>query len=86
MEEDYINKTISLGKRKIIEFSVLWLFAIIILVALRFVLGQFYNSIISQLAFQIAIGSIFVFITISIDILMSRICKLDVRGWNNEEF
>lgn len=84
--EDYINKTVSLGKRKVIEFSVLWLFAIIILVALRFVLGQFYNSIISQIAFQVAIGSIFVFITISIDILISRICKLDIRGWNNEEF
>lgn len=84
--EDYINKVNSIGKRKVLEFSVLWVFAIVILIALRFVLGQFYQSIVSQTLFQIAIGIIFVFIVISIDVLISRITALDIRGWSHEEF
>lgn len=83
--EDYINRLVNISKKKVIEFSVLWIFAIVILVALRFVLGQFYVSIISQLIFQIAIAIIFIFITISIDILVKRITKLEIRGYSNEE-
>ena len=83
--EDYINRLVNISKKKVIEFSVLWIFAIVILVALRFVLGQFYVSIISQLIFQIAIAIIFIFVTISIDILVKRITKLEIRGYSNEE-
>lgn len=83
--EDHINKANNLGKRKLIEFSVLWIFSLVILVALRFVLGQFYESIISQLIFQISIGAVFIFIVISLDILIKKITKLEIRGWTNEE-
>lgn len=84
-QEQYLNKTVSIAKRKIIEFSTLWLFSLAIIVVLRFVLGQFYTSIFSQLLFQILVGLLFVFVVISIHILVMRITKVEIKGWSNYE-
>lgn len=84
-QEQYLNKSIVIGKRKIIEFSTLWLFSIAIIVVLKFVLGQFYETIFSQFIFQILIGLMFVLITISIHILIIRITKIEIRGWSNND-
>ena len=84
-QEQYLNKNSVLAKRKIIEFSTLWLFSISILIVLKFVLGQFYNTIFSQLIFQVLIGLMFVIVVISIHIFISRLTKVEIRGWNNHE-
>ena len=81
-QEQYLNNTVGVAKRKIIEFSTLWLFSLAILIVLKFVLGQFYNQIFTQFIFQILIGLLFMFIVVSIHLLVVRITKIEIKGWS----
>lgn len=78
--EEYIANCEHMQKRKTIEFSILWLFALSIIVVLRYALSQFYQIIVGKLFYQIGIVSIFLFAIFSFQILISKITQIDIQG------
>lgn len=79
--EEYILSCKQLGEKKIIEFSILWLFSLSILVVIRFSLSEFYYSIIKNNVYIFGVLAIFVFALISIQILVSKVCAIELKGW-----
>ena len=79
--EEYILSCKQLGEKKIIEFSILWLFSLSILVVIRFSLSEFYYSIIRNNVYIFGVLVIFVFALISIQILVSKVCAIELKGW-----
>lgn len=81
-----INETIlvtnQMKSKKIVEFVILWAFSLAILVVLRFALSQFYDSLASNIIFKVGVLSIFVLVIISVQLLLSKITKFQIRGWN----
>lgn len=83
--EEYLNRTSSIKKSRILEFVILWVFSLMILVLLRFSLAQFYDSI-SKLAFYpIAILGLIVFTLFSIHIATLRATEINIQGWDEDE-
>lgn len=82
-EEDYLIKCENISKRKMVEFSMLWVFTLIIIIALRFTLNSFYLQITKNLLFQVAIVSLFVLLLLSIHLLIYKISKVQIRGYRN---
>ena len=62
--EEYILACKQIGERKIVEFTVLWFFALSILVVIRFALAQFYVQIIQNKLYLVGVLAIFVFVII----------------------
>lgn len=85
LKEEYILHCESVHRSKVIEFSVLWGITLVILVSLRFALSQFYTHISHALFFQIAIVVLFLFILLSIYILVSRLTNITLEGWKEDE-
>ena len=79
--EDYLIKTEEISKRKIIEFSMLWFFTLLIIIILRFTLNSFYHQITNYLLFQVAIVSLFMLLILSIHLLIMRITNNDIKGY-----
>ena len=82
-DEDYLIKCESISKRKVIEFSMLWLFTLLIVLILRFALNSFYLKITNLLLFQVAIGLLFLLIIGSIHLFIVKTNKVEVRGYRN---
>lgn len=83
--EDYLIKSEGSGKRKIIDFGVLWLFTLVILIILRFALSQFYGLISSLLFYQISIVVLALIILLSIHLLIIRFTNLDIKGFKYDK-
>ncbi len=83
--EEYILACKQIGERKIVEFTVLWFFALSILVVIRFALAQFYVKIIENKLYLVGVLAIFVFVIISCQVLISKVCYLDLKGWKKYE-
>ena len=83
--EEYILACKQIGERKIVEFTVLWFFALSILVVIRFALAQFYVQIIQNKLYLVGVLAIFVFVIISCQVLISKVCYLDLKGWRKYE-
>ena len=83
--EEYILACKQIGERKIVEFTVLWFFALSILVVIRFALAQFYVQIIQNKLYLVGVLAIFVFVIISCQVLISKVCYLDLKGWKKYE-
>jgi len=83
--EEYITNIESSSKQSIIEFSVLWIISLSILIILRFSLNKFYSSMIKQFFFVYAIVALFVFVIASIDFMVLKITKFDIKGWSDNE-
>ena len=79
--EDYLIKTEEISKRKIIEFSMLWFFTLLIIIILRFTLNSFYHQITNYLLFQVAIVSLFMLLILSIHLLIMKITNNDIKGY-----
>ena len=79
--EEYINKSESLATHKYVEIGILWGFCLLIVVILRFVLKDFFNSIKSQLIYIISIASLMVFVLLSIFLLLKRGTDLKIKGY-----
>lgn len=80
--DEYISICQQMHTKKVVEFAMLWFFSFIILAVLRFALSQFYVSIMSKPFFKIGVISVFIFALISCQLLVSKIVKLDIKGWN----
>ena len=85
LKEEYILSCESAHRSKLLEFCVLWGIAIAILVSLRFALSQFFSYISKTIFYQVAIVIIFLFILLSIYIMMRRITNIVLEGWKDEE-
>ena len=85
MIEEYIIQTDNMTKRKAFEFITLWAFSLIILVSLRFALSQFYSYIIGNVFYLGGIIIFFLFILFSCHILLTKINKIELRGWIDEK-
>lgn len=81
--EDYLLKSESIGKRRIIDFALLWFFSLIILVILRFALSQFYSFITSLMLYKISIVGLFILILVSIHFLIRKYTQVFIRGFEN---
>ena len=80
--DEYISVCEQMHAKKAIEFTILWIFSFIILAVLRFALSQFYVSIMSKPFFKIGVLLIFIFCLFSTQMLISKMTKLDIKGWN----
>ena len=81
--EDYLIKCENITKRRLAEFSVLWLFTFIILIILRFTLNSFYSLITNYLLFQFAIVILFMLVLASIHLFIIRSNEVEIRGYQN---
>lgn len=85
LKEQYLITCQSLHKSKTIEFVVLWAITLSILAALRFSLSQFFSYINKTIIYQVAVVITMLFTLFSIFILVQRITKLNLEGWNDEK-
>lgn len=81
--EDYLMFSQRENKKALAEFGVLWGFSLSILFILRFVLNDFYDSIIKQSFYPYSVLAIFIFLLISIEILSWKMTNVNLRGWTN---
>ena len=80
--EDYLVNVERLHKDALIEFSVLWIFALIILVVLRLALIDFFALIIKGITYQISVALILLFVLISIHIALVKTTDIKIKGWD----
>ena len=78
--EEYLTKTESLATHKYVEISVLWGFCLLIVIILRFVLKDFYQSIKTQILFIASIIGLMIFILFSAFLLIQRGTNLKIKG------
>ena len=83
--EEYINKSIMINKKRIVEFVILWLLTLGIMSFLRFVLAQFYQTLVTQLFYPIGIGVILLFVLFSIYLAMKKMFFIEIKGWDDHE-
>lgn len=83
--EEYISTSKSITKKKMVEFAILWILTIGIMVFMRFALSEFFDVIAKQIFYPIGILLICVFCLFSIHIAISKMTKLQIRGWNDAE-
>lgn len=83
--EDYLLACERMSKKKYVEFSVLWLITVGILIFLKFALKDFYEQLKAELFFPISICCVFVFILVSIHILLNITTNVELKGWSNNE-
>lgn len=85
LKEEYILTCESAHRSKLMEFIVLWSIALAILGALRFALSQFFSYISHTIFYQIAVVTIFLFVLLSIYIMVNRITNITLEGWKDHE-
>ena len=85
LKEEYLLTCESMQKRKTIEFAILWAISLGILSILRFALLQFFERIRNALFYQVSVVVIALFVLFSIYVLIKRITKVEIEGWDNEE-
>ena len=83
--EEYIFACETISRKKIVEFAILWVLTLIIMITMRFALSQFFSTISKQIFFPIGIGAVILFALVSIHIALSKMCKLKIKGWNDNE-
>ena len=79
--EEHLRFCHDLHLTRTIEFTVLWIFALIILVVMRVSLNQFFVHIMSKVLYQAGLSIFFFFFLVSIDILVRKLTKKEIRGW-----
>lgn len=82
--EEYVVNAQRISKRKLFEFSTLWLFSLAILVILRYALTQFFPFLSKQLYYPICIGIFFLFILFSTHVIISRAFSYEIKGWSEQ--
>ncbi len=83
--EEYITTSKNITKKKMVEFSILWILTLGIMVFMRFALSQFFNVIAKQIFYPIGILFICLFCLLSIHVALCKMTKLKIRGWNDNE-
>ena len=85
LTEEYISFSESTSKKKTGEFAILWLLTLGIMIFMRFVLSEFFATISKQIFYPIGIFAILFFALFSFHLALLRMCKLEIRGWNDSE-
>ena len=85
LKEEYLLYCESVHRSKLIEFFVLWGITLTILTSLRFALSQFYTRIVHAMFFQIAVVVLFLFVLLSIYLMVVRITNVTLEGWKDDE-
>ena len=85
LKEEYLLYCESVHRSKLIEFFVLWGITLTILTSLRFALSQFYTRIVHAIFFQIAVVVLFLFVLLSIYLMVVRITNVTLEGWKDDE-
>ena len=85
LKEQYLITCETIHRQKITEFIVLWSISLAILAILRFALSQFFYRISNTIFYQIAVTAIVFFALFSVYILLLRVSKLELEGWNDDE-
>ena len=80
-DEEYLINAERMNKKSLVEFSILWIFALSILVVLRFSLGDFFQNIVKSSIYQVSVVIVLLFALISVHIAISRIIKIRIKGW-----
>ena len=83
--EDYIFRAQGIARKKMVEFAILWFLTLAIMVTMRFALSQFFSTISKQVFYPIGIGGIIIFALVSIHVALSKMCKLKIKGWDDNE-
>lgn len=85
--ENETNEYSSLSKKRIVEFSSLWILTYVILLFVRFALSQFYDQISSSPLFVGSICIFFIFVLISIHLMITTFTQINftLRRKNNEK-
>lgn len=83
--EDYIAFSEGVAKRRVFEFSLLWFFALVIVVVLRLSLADFYQSFVHQYLFIGGILLMMLLVVVSIHILLLRTTSVEIKGWKDEK-
>lgn len=83
--EEYITSSSNISKKHLGEFAILWMLTLGIMVFLRFALSYFFKTISKQLFYPIGIFLIGFFCLFSIHIGIMKLCRLDIKGWDDYE-
>ncbi len=80
--EGYFIKSETIRKNKLIEFISLWIFCLFLLFFIRFALVDFYAQLSSSVLYVIGLIFFFLFIIISIEVLLFKLSKNKIQGAN----
>lgn len=84
-DEEYLINAERLNQKAVIEFSILWVFSLMILVILRLALQDFFSYIVKSSFYQISVVCILFFALISIHIAVCKITNIKIKGWTRYE-
>lgn len=79
-EEEYVISIAQKSKRKLFEIIILWMFTFLILLFVRFGLGNFFVSVTSNPLFTVAIGFFFAFNLLANEILLRTVFKSEIKA------
>ncbi len=85
LKEEYILFCESTHRTRLVEFIILWVLTLLILISLRFALSQFFTYIIKTIFYQIAVVVVFLFLIVSIYVMVKRITNITLEGWKDDE-
>ena len=85
LKEEYILFCESTHRTRLVEFIVLWSLTLLILISLRFALSQFFTHIVRTIFYQVSVVVIFLFLILSIYVMVKRITNITLEGWKDDE-
>ncbi len=78
--EEYTTYCQSINKRKATELGILWLFSLVIVIALRIALTDFYEGLANQPVFTASVVVLMLVVILSVYLLYRKVIKLEIRG------
>lgn len=81
-DEEYIVNAERMNKKALVEFVILWSFALCILVILKYSLSDFFTHIVKNAFYQVSVVSILFFALVSSHIAVRKITNLKIKGWD----
>ena len=79
-DEEYLINAERLNQKALIEFSMLWIFTLLILIVLKFALNDFFAYVVKNNFYQIAIFLVLFYALISVHIAIRKTAKTNIKG------
>lgn len=80
--EEFLVNVERMNKNSIVEFTILWAFALSILAILKFALSDFFVHIVKNNFYQMSVIFVFAFALLSIHIAIRKVADIDIKGWD----
>ncbi|MCQ2086938.1 MAG: hypothetical protein MJZ37_02550 [Bacilli bacterium] len=80
--EEFLVNVERMNKNSIVEFTILWAFALSILAILKFALSDFFVHIVKNNFYQMSVIFVFAFALLSIHIAIRKVVDIDIKGWD----